>query len=150
MILSVLGIIFSIFVMMWTLLNAVPAPIIYPLNNEAKVYNETAKVSIDSNPLLKTYYSLDGSDPKDGYIYEGDFVITETTTVSAKNKFLIFWSGLSQNTFRFENVQNVTVNSVNTNIDDHTTIKDFFTYLIMVLIFGTIFVLAVRGELDKG
>ena len=46
MILSVLGIIFSIFVMMWTLLNAVPAPIIYPLNNEAKVYNETAKVSI--------------------------------------------------------------------------------------------------------
>ena len=90
LLISVLGSIFSAIVMIYTLLNSVPVPTIYPLDNEAKVYNETVKISISSNPLLKTYYSLDGSDPKDGYIYEDDFIITEITTISVKNKFCFF------------------------------------------------------------
>lgn len=44
-----------------------PAPIIYPLDNEVKVYDGSVKIIIDSNdsnPFISTYYSLNGSDPK--------------------------------------------------------------------------------------
>ena len=148
MILSVLGVIFSIFGMIYTLLNAVPAPTIYPLDNEARVYNETAKVYMNSYPFLTTYYTLDGSDPEFGYIYKDEFTITKTTTVSAKNKFLIFWSGLSQNTFRFDNTQNITVNSVSNNTDDHLTIEGFFVYVIIILMLLIGLVSEIRGSKD--
>lgn len=133
LIMSISGIIISAIATIYTLCNSVPTPIIYPLDNEARVYNGMAKVTINSYPLLKTYYTLDGSNPEDGYNYEGSFNITKTTTVSAKNKFLIFWSGLSQSTFRFENAQNITVSAVDNNADDHITIKEFFTYIIIIL-----------------
>lgn len=149
MLMSLIGLIFSVFVMVYSLFNAIPSPTIYPLDNEAKVYDGVAEVYIDSYPLLKTYYTLDGSNPEFGNVYDGTFIVSKTTTVSAKNKFLVFWSGLSQNTFRFESAQNITVDTVNNNIGDHTTIKDFFTYLIISFIFGTILVLAIRGELNK-
>ena len=151
MLLSVLGVIFSIFGMIYTLLNSVPVPIIYPLDNEARVYNDTAKVMISkiNFPFFHTYYSLDGRDPEDGYIYEDDFTITKTTTVCAKTKFLIFWSEPYKSTFRFESVQNITVNNVNNNTDEHTTVKDFFTYVILTLFLLIVLVLTIRGELDK-
>lgn len=150
MILSVIGVIFSVWLEINTLLNSVPSPTIYPLNTEAIVYNGTAKVDIESYPIFTIYYSLDGSDPKSGNIYTDSFTVTETTTVVARNRFLhFFWSEPSKSTFRFESVQNITVNNADQNTDDHTTVKDFFTYLIITLIFGTILVLAIRGELDN-
>lgn len=150
MLISVLGAIVSILIAMSTLLNSVPSPTIYPLNTEATVYNETAKVDIESYPIFNIYYSLNGSDPKSGYIYTDSFTVAETTTVVARNRFLhFFWSETSKNTFRFENAQNITVNSVDNNIDDQITVKDFFSYLIIILVFGTVLVLAIRGELDK-
>ena len=149
--LSLCSAIFSILVMLFTLFNAVPAPTIYPLDNEAKVYNETTEAIISTIgfPLFKTYYSLDGSAPEDGYVYESPITITKTTTVSAKTKFLIFWSGLSKNTFRFGSAQNIIVNNVDNNADDSATIKDIFTYVIITIFLLIILVLAIRGELNK-
>lgn len=144
MFMSAIGVIFSVIVMLYTLLNAIPKPIIYPLNNESKIYSESAQVIIDTHPLIKTYYSLDGSDPKYGYVYDGAFTVTKTTTVSAKNKFLFGgWSELSQSTFRFENTQNITVNSTNS---ENTSIQDIFTYALIFLIFCAIFVPTIRGD----
>ncbi len=85
----------------------VPAPIIYPLDNDARVYNGKVEVEIEYIKFLfsHTYYSLDGSDPKTGNIYEGPLVVTESTTVAARNRFLLWWSELSKSTYRFENMQ---------------------------------------------
>ena len=118
---SVLGLTLTPFFTLLTLLTAVPSPTIYPLNNEARIYTGTADVYIDTSPWFTTYYSLDGSDPKDGYIYTGKFTITETTTVVARNRFLyIFWSKPEDNTYRFESVQNTAVTYVNEYIDLET------------------------------
>lgn len=99
MLISVLGLILSSVALLYTLLNAVPTPTIYPLDNETRVYSETAEVTINTIPFFRTYYSLDGSDPKDGYIYEGTFTITQTATVSARNKFFFWWSDISKSAF---------------------------------------------------
>lgn len=136
----------SFIAMLYTLFNSIPTPTIYPLDNDAKVYSGTAKVDISAYPLLTTYYSLDGSAPENGNIYEGTFTITKTTTVSAKNRFLIFWSDLSQNTFRFEDAQNITVNRVDNNTDEHISVQDIFTYALVFLIFCAIFVPVIRGD----
>lgn len=143
---SVCGFFVSVIGVILTLLFAVPAPTIYSLDNEARVYNETAKVIIKSYPFLTTYYTLDGSDPEFGYAYEDAFTIAKTTTVSAKNKFLIFWSGLSQNTFRFENVQNITVNNVSSDADDHLTLEGLFIYIIIILMLVIGLVSEIRGS----
>lgn len=84
----------------------VPTPTIYPLNSEAKIYEGELKITIDTIkfPFLNTYYSLDGTNPEDGYIYNGMFTINESTTVVAKNKFLIWWSEPSKSTYKFENI----------------------------------------------
>ena len=128
MLISVIGGFFSVLATILTLFNSVPSPTIYPLNTEATVYNGTAKVDIKSYPIFTVYYSLDGSDPKDGNIYTDSFTITETTTVAARNRFMhLFWSNPpSKSTFRFESVQNITANSVDNSTDEHTTIQDFF------------------------
>lgn len=127
--------------MWYTLFKAIPIPTIYPLDNEAKVYSGTANATISTIklPFFHTYYSLDGSDPEDGYIYENSIPITKTTTVCAKTKFLIFWSNLSQSTFRFENIQNIPVNHVDNNTDKHISVEDFFICLIIVLFLRSIF-----------
>ena len=133
---SVLGLIFSPFFTLLTLITAVPSPTIYPLNNDARVYTGTADVYFDTSPLLTTYYSLDGSDPKDGYIYTGKFTITETTTVVARNRFLyIFWSKPEDNTYRFESVQNTPVTYVNGNIDLETLKQVLFLILMAFVAF---------------
>ena len=147
---SLLASICTAFVTFFTLFKiTIPKPDIYPLDNEVRKYYEFAEVIIGSDLFFKIYYSLDGSDPKNGNIYTDRFTITETTTVVAKNRFLhFFWSNQSQNTFRFESVQNITANSVNNSIDDHTTVKEFFMYLIAALIALTVLVRAIRGELN--
>lgn len=130
---SVLGLIISPFFTLLTLLTAVPSPTIYPLNNNARVYIGTADVDIETSPLFTTYYSLDGSDPKDGFIYTGKFTITETTTVVARNRFLVFWSKPEDNTYRFESVQNTAVTYVNGNIDLET-LKQIFALCFMAFV----------------
>lgn len=145
MLISVIGGLFSVLATMYTLLNSVPSPTIYPLNNDARVYNGTAEVIIESYPIFSIYYSLDGSDPKDGKIYKDSFTLTETTTVVAKNRFLhFFWSEPSKSTYRFESTQNITVNSVDNNSDDR--MAEFFAYAIIFFIFGTMFFNAVHGK----
>lgn len=131
---SVLGLIISPFFTLLTLLTAVPSPTIYPLNNDARVYIGTADVYIETSPLFTTYYSLDGSDPRDGYIYTGKFTIAETTTVVARNRFLyFFWSKPEDNTYRFESVQNTAVTYVNGNIDLET-LKQIFVLCFMAFV----------------
>lgn len=134
---SVLGLMLTPFFTLLTLLTAVPSPTIYPLNNNARVYTGTADVYIDTYPLLTTYYSLDGSDPKDGYIYTGKFTITETTTVVARNRFLyIFWSKPEDNTYRFESEQNTAVPYANGNIDFETLQQIFVLFFLAFVAFG--------------
>lgn len=145
MIMTVISLIFTAFTSFYALFNSVPPPTIYPLNNEARVYDGSADVIIESYPIFSIYYSLDGSDPKNGKIYKDSFTITETTTVVAKNRFLhFFWSKEDKNTYRFENMQTMTVNSVDNNSDDH--IAEIFAYVILFFIFGTMFFNAVRGR----
>lgn len=136
MLLSVGCAIFSIIGTLFTLFTSIPAPTIYPLDNEARIYNETAKVDIESYPIFTVYYSLDGSDPKDGNIYTGSFTITETTTVVARNRFLyFFWSEPYPNTFRFENAQATTITYVNENIDFQTIRQVLLLSILAIALF---------------
>lgn len=81
--------------------------------------------------LEPPHYS--GSDPKDGFIYTGKFTITETTTVVARNRFLVFWSKPEDNTYRFESVQNTAVTYVTGNIDLET-LKQIFALCFMAFV----------------
>lgn len=88
-------------------LTPVPTPTIYPLEDSVRVYEGIVEIEIkpnDSSPFIHTYYSLDGSDPEDGYIYEGSFIITSSTTVYAKNKFWGRWSEPFKSSYRFESI----------------------------------------------
>lgn len=122
--------------MMYSLNDSVPSPTIYPLDNDAKIYSGSAKITIDSYPFIKTYYSLDGSDPKDGYIYEGAITITKTTTISAINKFQFGgWSKIEHSTFRFENMQITYSGYANALIEDgHRAIDGFLGLIIKGII----------------
>lgn len=115
--LSFCSAIFSIFVMFFTLLNSIPVPTIYPLENKTNIYNGTVEVTINSNPLLKTYYSLDGSDPMDGYLYETSLIITQPTTITARNKFLLWWSDISKS--EYEQIINVDINITDEDVDQN-------------------------------
>lgn len=92
---------FSAFVAMISIFNInVPEPTIYPLDNESKIYSDVLlEINIDGGDFYETYYSLDGSDPKDGSIYESPITISETVTICVRNKFLFWWSDISQKTF---------------------------------------------------
>lgn len=112
---SIIASTLSAFLTLLSLFNiTVPPPTIYPLDNEIKEYSEKAEVSIVSYPIFKTYYSLDGSDPEFGEIYKDVFTITNSTTVSAKNKFLLWWSDIAKNTFIFKDGYGKELNRKNT------------------------------------
>ena len=106
----------------------VPCPTIYPLDNESKLYSDDVEITIDSWDFFKTYYSLNGDDPKFSKLYENNFIISDSTTVCARNKFLFWWSDISQRCYNFkiENetpVQKTTFeNRQNVEIDNSTTI----------------------------
>lgn len=85
----------------------VPAPIILPLDNETQKYTNDIEITIksDEDCLFKTYYSLDGLDPKtEGNQYEEEITISESTTVCARNKFLWLWSDINRNTYKFMDI----------------------------------------------
>lgn len=80
----------------------IPPPTIYPLNNDTEIYNNNLDVTISSVPLVSIYYSLDGSDPKKGQLYSEPIGITNTTTVSARSRFLYLWSDVSKSAYNFD------------------------------------------------
>lgn len=73
---------------------SVPSPVILPLNNETETYANSLEITIDSEKiiLLKTYYTLDGTDPKNGEFYKDIITTSESTSICARNNFLWMWS----------------------------------------------------------
>lgn len=94
-----------------------PAPVILPLDNETRIYSDNAKITIESDGF-DIYYSLDGSEPQNGKKYEEPIIITSSTTVSARSKFMWKWSELSQSAYKFESIPITISNSVDSYIDD--------------------------------
>ena len=123
----------------------VPKPNIFPLNNDTQIYtgNLTIEITSDNN-TLDIYYSIDGTDPKYGELYENPIDISGSTTVAARTKFLWWWSDISKSSYKFGNTQNTTVNSVDNYIDDQTTIEDLFIYLIFFLFLCIIVIPMIR------
>lgn len=79
-----------------------PAPTIFPLDYEAQTYAGETEITIEEYKWIDTYYSLDGCDPKYGDIYENAIIITESTVVSARNKFLWIWSDIKSNAYKYK------------------------------------------------
>lgn len=88
------------FIVIWVI--EIPSPIIYPLNNETEIYNNNLDVTISSVPFVSIYYSLDGNDPKKGQLYAEPIKINNSTTVSARSRFLFFWSDIMKSAYNFD------------------------------------------------
>lgn len=99
---SIFGMIFSI--------NSIeiPKPIIIPGNVEViRERPETIKISVEDG--LEIYYTIDGSDPKeleepnDLYNMSSSitFTLNKSTVVSARAKYLFFWSEVSERSYIF-------------------------------------------------
>ncbi len=115
---NILATIVSLFLTIYFGINIkLPVPIILPLDNETRIYSENAIITIESGGF-DVYYSLDGSDPKNGKEYEEPIIITSSTTVVARNKFLLWWSEPYKSAYRFESIPITISNSVNLNTDD--------------------------------
>lgn len=130
-------------------LTPVPSPTIYPLEDNVKVYEGIVEITInpnDSSPFIHTYYSLDGSDQNTGNVYEDSFVITSSTTVFARNKFLWRWSEPTKSAYRFESMQNITVNHLDYDLNDRLISLNELTEIFAYLVVGGIFLkLAIDG-----
>lgn len=143
---SAIGTLFSILFSLVSYMNIdVPKPNIFPLNNDTQTYtgNLTIEITSDDN-TLDIYYSIDGTDPKYGELYENSIIISESATVAARTKFLWWWSDISKSSYRFGNIQNITDNNVDNNLNDQTTIEDFLIYLIFFLILCAIVIPMIR------
>lgn len=80
-------------------------PIIEPLDNEIQIYESDVSVTVKSEePFFKIYYSLDGTDPKFGSVYEDTIILSQSTTVCARCKFFWMWSNINQNTYKFKDL----------------------------------------------
>lgn len=99
---SIGGILSALVALMVSSAIEIPPPTIYPLNNDTEIYNNNLDVTISSVPLVSIYYSLDGSDPKKGQLYSEPIGITNTTTVSARSRFLYLWSDVSKSAYNFD------------------------------------------------
>lgn len=60
---------------------------------------------------METYYTLDGTNPKNGELYNDTIIISKPTTVCAINKFLWLWSDIQ--------ISSYTINNSNENDDDN-------------------------------
>lgn len=87
----------------------VPSPTILPLDSETRVFFNQAEIEVKSIEwgLLETYYTIDGTDPMEGSKYLDRFMITKSTTVSARNKFLWWWSDISERAYTVESKGNI-------------------------------------------
>ncbi len=84
----------------------IPKPVIYPLNSQTTVYSDTAEITIGADAFLTTYYTLDGTDPEYGDQYDNAIIISESTTVCSRNRFLFWWSELEKSAYLFEKNNN--------------------------------------------
>ena len=92
-----------------------PMPVIYPLNSAIQVSVDNVEVKIDSSGF-SVFYTLDGSDPRNGVKYEEPFLISGSTTISARNKFLFWWSDLEDASYFFEDkIVTTESNAIDTN-----------------------------------
>ena len=83
----------------------IPSPTILPLDNDTKRYTDDLEITVTTENVssaVDTYYTLDGSEPKYGSQYKNPIYISESTTVSARNKFLWWWSDISKSGYTFE------------------------------------------------
>lgn len=81
----------------------IPKPEIFISDNTtATNENEIIIVINSDNRIFKTYYSLDGTNPKNGIEYEKEIYISNPTTIHAKNKFLFLWSETEKESFLYE------------------------------------------------
>lgn len=109
---GILSIIISVCSLIVTLLASfqikLPSPIILPLG-EDEIFENIIEISIKSEVKgCKIYYSLDGSDPKEnGMEYQGTMGVSDSLTVCARSKFLVWWSDISKSSFNSndENIQ---------------------------------------------
>ena len=100
---SVLGLVIAVVTLFMTDL---PEPNILPLDNESQIYTGNLEITMTSNDDLCTiYYSTDGTDPKDGYVYNDKIIISETTTVCARNNFWWWWSDIIKSPYEFEETE---------------------------------------------
>lgn len=128
---SILSIIISVCSLIVTLLASfqikIPSPIILPLDNEIQIYENNVEISIDSvEKDCNIYYSLDGSDPKnDGIKYNESFSISDSTTICARNKFIVWWSDISKGSYKFKELEYQSTDSQSTvsSIDIEKEIK---------------------------
>lgn len=87
----------------------IPLPTIYPLDNEVTRYNPI-QISIESS--LPVYYTIDGTNPQsNGVLYTNPIVLDSPTTITAKCKFLWFWSKETKSYYEIlsDNKTNATV-----------------------------------------
>lgn len=108
-ILSMIATLLTAVVSLPTYLNVdIPSPTIYPLDNETQIYTGEVEITIKTDEMVKTnkqfytYYSMDGTDPTQGYVYDEPFIITNSATISAKNRFLFWWSDMSKEGYKFD------------------------------------------------
>lgn len=77
------------------------SPQILPLNSEIVREEPEVITIIPEKGWIDIYYTLDGTDPKGGIKYEEAILLTETTTVATRGKFLFWWSDLVKETYTF-------------------------------------------------
>lgn len=130
-ILSAIGVLFSALFSFFSYVNiSIPMPTILALDNGSQTYNDNVEISIisDEKNSFKIYYSLDGTDPKNGIKYEKEFSISESTTVCARNRFLWLWSDIKKEPYKFEKlIIDDETESADKNIDKSDTQEDTIT-----------------------
>lgn len=78
----------------------IPAPSIFPLDNDM-TKEHPMDITLTAEPQLKIYYSLDGTEPREGSQYSAPITITTSCTVAARANFLgLFWSPIAKSTYR--------------------------------------------------
>lgn len=116
-----------------------PVPVILPLDNDTRIYSDSAEITIESGGF-DIYYSLDGSDPKNGRKYENPIIITNSTTVSARSKFLWRWSEPNKSAYRFESIPiTISNNTVNDKLwisADELVNFLFIGFWVIIIVFG--------------
>lgn len=87
----------------------VSEPEIYPSDSDRiRVSGEQDTVIITSQDgsQYEVYYSLDGTDPRiGGEKYEDSIIISKDTTITARNKFLWWWSKKVERTYHYDSVE---------------------------------------------
>ncbi len=98
---GILALIVSIFTTLisWGMLD-IPSPEIFPVSE--LVQDRPYEVIITSEDNLEIYYTLDGSDPKQGIRYQGPLEMEESATVAARTRYMFAWSDIKKITYNVD------------------------------------------------